>query len=219
VLFLGDLLDYDTRGLEVVELAFQMVQDGRAISLRGNHEKKITNWVIQERGAGFRGTVSHGNDYTTNMLKSMSAGKRAKWESKFLGLVDMSPDWIQLDKFMFAHAAVHHSMWDDMLFRASKNSKQESFAMYGETSGKFVDGFPEPLYNWVETIPPRHIAVVGHAVLSPDEPVMKQGKGGKAIFLDTGSSKEVDGVQGHLSWMDLTIDVKGKVAFDAFGRE
>ena len=219
LLFLGDLVDYDVRGIEVVERVYQMVQNGRAISLRGNHEKKMANWVIQERGEGFRGTLTHGNDFTSNVLKGMSPGNRAEWETKFLSLVNLSPDWIQLDRFLFAHGAVHHSMWDNTLFRATKNSKQESLALYGETSGKFIDGYPERLYDWVETIPARHTAVVGHAVISTDGPATKQGVGGKAIFLDTGSSKEIDGVQGHLSWMDLELDVHADVSFIGFGRE
>ena len=97
--------------------------------------------------------------------------------------------------------------------------------MYGETSGKFIGGYPERLYNWVETVPSRYTAVVGHAVLSTDGPVTKQGQGGKAIFLDTGSSKEISdynegtSVKGHLSWMDLELDAHANVKFVSFGRE
>ena len=219
LLFLGDLLDYDVRGIEIVERTYKLIQHGRAISLRGNHEKKIANWVVRERGEGFEGNITHGNDFTVNVVKAMTPARRAAWEAKFLSLVNLSPDWIALGRFMFTHAAVHHSIWGDTLFRADRNSKREAMSLYGETTGKTVNGFPERLYNWVDDIPPRHTAVVGHAALSTDAPVIKENdKGGKAIFLDTGSSKEIDGVQGHLSWMDLTL-TKGNVLFDAFGRD
>jgi len=220
LLFLGDILDYDVQGLRLIEWVYKLVQNGRAITIRGNHEKKIANFVVKERGAGFEGSISHGNESTVNMLKGMLPARRVVWEQMFLALVDLSPDWIQLGRFLFVHGAAHRSIWDDTLFRAEKDSKREAWAMFGETTGKLTaDGFPERLYNWVDDVPARHTAVVGHAVLSTDAPVTKMNdKGGKAVFLDTGSSKEVDGIQGHLSWMDLTLDGRN-VTFDAFGRD
>ena len=98
--------------------------------------------------------------------------------------------------------------------------------MYGETSGVFKNGYPERLYNWVDRIPPRHRVVVGHAVLSVDAPVEKKGdEGGSAIFLDTGSSKDItfdngniEPQRGHLSWLDFTIDSRG-LLMKEYGRE
>lgn len=219
LLFLGDLLDYDPRGVEIVRRVSRMVREGRAISLRGNHEKKIATWVVQERGDGFRGRVSSGNDATVNVVKAMTPGQRSRWEADFLSLVEMSPDWIQFDNWLFAHGAGHARMWNNFLFRAHKNSSLESFAMYGQTTGKYVNGYPERIYDWVDEIPARHNVMVGHAVLSTDEPVTMHGKlGGTAIFLDTGSSKEIDGVHGHLSWADFDLSSTGMV-LRKFGRE
>ena len=66
---------------------------------------------------------------------------------------------------------------------------------------------------------------MGHSILSVEEPVINIGtNGGKAVFLDTGSSKDLDGVPGHLSWMDFKL-VPGKggrraaIHFVDFGRE
>ena len=227
LLFLGDLRDYDSRGIVVVERVLEMVRVGRAISLRGNHEKKIVNWAEKERTpGGFQGSVSHGNDATVNVVKAMTPTQRVAWETKLIALVDLSPDWLLLDRVMFAHGAVHHSMWEDSIFRAPKNSRQESLAMYGETTGKFEKGFPVRVYNWVDKIPARHTAMVGHAILSFDEPVGKVGKeGGTAVFLDTGSSKHEDrdddtvGRKGHLSWADFSLGGKGQMTFQSFGRE
>ena len=229
LIFLGDILDYDVRGIRLIEWVYSLVQYGRAITIRGNHEKKIVNFVVKERGAGFEGNISHGNEATVNMLKGMLPARRVAWEQKLLALVDLSPDWIELGRFLFVHGAAHHSIWGDTLFRVEDESKRMAMAMFGETTNKLVGGYPERLYNWVDTVPARHTAVVGHAVLSPEHPVTKTNdKGGKAIFLDTGSSKDVDVIEGvaqdpvirgHLSWMDLTISDKGSVTFDAFGRD
>ncbi|GAG56678.1 unnamed protein product, partial [marine sediment metagenome] len=220
LIFLGDILDYDVRGIRLIEWVYKMVQTGRAITIRGNHEKKIANWVVKERGAGFEGNISHGNDFTVNMVKGMLPARRVAWEQRLLALVDLSPDWIMLGRYLFVHGAAHRSIWGDTLFRAENESKRMAMAMFGETTGKLAaNGFPERLYNWVDDVPARHTAVVGHAVLSTDGPVTKTNdRGGKAIFLDTGSSKVIDGVQGYLSWMDLTL-TKGNVLFDAFGRD
>ncbi len=227
LLFLGDLVDYDSRGIEVVRRLVALMRDGRATSLRGNHEKKIFNWIMGERGDGFRGTISHGNDATVNVVKAMSGADRAKWEQTFIAMVEMSPDWIQIGRWLFTHGAAHHTMWDNELFRSPKNSKIESFAMYGETSGKFSNGYPERLYNWIDKIPPRHRVVVGHAVLSVDEPVTKEGPGGHAIFLDTGSSKDITfdngnvepARRGHLSWLDFNLDKGLGIIMKGGGRE
>ena len=222
LLFLGDIVDYDARGVEIAERVADMVRKGRAISLRGNHEKKIAAWVIGERGEGFRGRVSHGNDATVNVVKAMTPGRRAEWEQNFLTLVDLSPDWVQIENWLFVHGAAHRTMWDDTLFRAPKNSKLESFALYGQTSGEFVNGYPVRLYDWIDEIRPRHYVMVGHAILSPDAPVEKQGKmGGRAIFLDTGSSKNFEDDPkrpGHLSWADFELRPSGFV-FREFGSE
>lgn len=214
-LFLGDLLDYDPHGLHVVERVLDMVRRGKAISLRGNHEKKIANIVTKERTPeGFRGRISHGNDATINVLKAMRASKRAQWEADFLSLVEMSPDWIEMGRWMFVHGAAHPSIWGNTIFRAHRESKAEVMAMFGETTGEFKDGFPVRIYDWVDTVPARHHVVVGHAILSTEAPVEKVGElGGRATFLDTGSSKE-----GHLSWMDFEVH-ETDLRFLDFGRE
>ena len=223
LLSLGDIVDYDSRGVEIAERVAAMMRSGRMATLRGNHEKKIAAWVMGERKPeGFGGRISHGNDATVNVVKAMSGGRRAEWEQNFLTMVDLSPDWIQIDNWLFVHGVAHWTMWDETLFRAPKNSRQESFALYGETSGEFVNGYPVRLYNWIDKIRPRHYVMVGHAILSPDAPVEKQGEqGGRAVFLDTGSSKNFEddpARPGHLSWADFELRDSGLV-FRAYGRE
>lgn len=222
LLSLGDIVDYDPRGVDIVREMVRRMRAGTAACIRGNHEKKIATWVTQERGKGFGGRISHGNEVTVSRVKGMQPGERARWEQDFLTMVDLSPDWIQIDNWLFVHGAGHYTMWGNTLFRAPKNSKQESFALFGETSGEFVNGYPERLYNWIDTVPARHVVMVGHAILSPDAPVEKTGAdGGRAIFLDTGSSKNFNDDPerpGHLSWADFSLRGSGLV-FEEFGQE
>ena len=210
-LFLGDIVDYGSGTLRTADAVQALVRQGEALSLRGNHERKIFNFVVQERGDGFRGTITHGNDVTTGMLKAADPRFRNEWEERFISLVDLSPDWVQIGSdHLFVHAASHRRMWDNPVFRAARNSSLESNALYGQTTGETDPntGFPERLYDWVDEVPAGKTVTVGHAILSVDDPVVKRGNaGGTAVFLDTGSSKEEDrtGRPGKMSWSDFEI--------------
>lgn len=207
-LFLGDVVDYGPGTLEAIEIVHHLMRYGRALNLRGNHEDKIYRYVTQERGDGFRGTIGRGNDVTVNMMKSLGDRGRFKWEQKFLDVFEMSRDWIQLGRdWLFVHAAGHPDMWENPVHRVPKNTEIATFALYGQTDGtKGPDGFPIRCTDWVDDIPQGKNVVVGHSVLSVDDPVVMTGEeGGRAIFLDTGSSKEFNGRPGKLSWMDISI--------------
>jgi predicted kinase len=223
LLFLGDIVDYDPRGIEALETVHNLITTGRAAMVRGNHEKKI--WRIIEQiflgGGTFSGQISHGNEVTISRLKAMNNTQRERWIRKFQTVVELSPDWIQIgEDWIFAHGAATPRMWDETLFRAHKNSKEESFAMYGETTGEFEGGYPVRIYDWVEKIPPGKNAMVGHAVLSTEKPVIKRGaEKQRAFMLDTGSSKEIDGVKGHLSWADFEFFQERKLIIKGLGGE
>ena len=227
-IFLGDIVDYGVGTLKAAEIVSDLVMSGEAACIRGNHERKINNYIVQERGDGFRGVLTHGNDMTTNQLQALSQGARLGWEERMLALVEASADWIQIgDDILLTHGAGHPRMWDNTIHRANRNSSLESYALYGKTTGKTdpVTGFPERDTSWVDEIGSRKTVIVGHSVLSVATPVILNGtQGGKAVFLDTGSSKDLDGDPGHLSWMDFSITPgkRGKVAqvkLIEFGRE
>lgn len=206
LLSLGDVIDYGSNTLKAAAWMYELVSRGEAIMIRGNHERKIANWITQERQkkGSFRGRLSHGNDVTTNQLLAMDTSKRVYYENAILRLVDLSPDWIMIGNMMFTHGAVHHRMWGNTLFRPNQNSALESYSLFGETTGQTdpTTGFPIRKYDWVHEIEAGHEAVVGHAILDREAPVVLRGrKGGNAVFLDTGSGKE----GGKLSWMDYEI--------------
>jgi len=222
-IFLGDVVDYGKHTLETAHIVSDMVRSGKAIMLRGNHEKKITNFIVGTQNGKFRGRLSHGNTITVEQLESMTPDDRASWESMFLGLMDISPDHIQIGhEWMFAHGAVDPWMWGDSIFRLPKNSKLESMAMFGQTTGEFVDGYPVRLDEWVDELAEHQTAVVGHSIHSVEKVTVMNGANlGTAIMLDTGASKSKDDVAGHLSWADLSIvpdeNEKPVLTFKSFG--
>jgi hypothetical protein len=61
----------------------------------------------------------------------------------------------------------------------------------------------------VEKIPHDLTVVVGHDIRGLTPTVQENSKGGKAIFLDTGSSKFVGDVPGHISTLDLKVTLGG----------
>lgn len=209
-IFLGDVVDYGVDTLACADMAWSLVSRGEAAMIRGNHERKIARFVETERAAGWQGIATHGNNVTINQLKAMNPSDRVAWEERFLGLVEASPDWIQIgDRLILTHGAVHPRMWNNPLFRAPRASSLESHALYGQTTGEKDEktGFPVRKYDWVEELPFGSIAVVGHAVRSVESPFLQRGEaGGTAVFLDTGSSKVIEEQgPGHLSWMNMAI--------------
>lgn len=206
-IFLGDVVDYGNASWDCVIHVQDMVSLSQGFMIRGNHEKKIANFILKERTPkGFQGKLSHGNEITVNQLKAMSPTGRARVENIFINLVDHASDHLILSdhirKYMFVHGACHLSMWNINLHRLHKNSTAETYAMYGQTTGKFDDnGYPERIYDWVDDIPSGNVVVCGHDIRSTDAPVIVHGaNNGKAVFLDTGCSKG-----GNLSVMDFNI--------------
>lgn len=250
MLFLGDIVDYATETLEAADMVGNLIFRGEAVSILGNHEKKILKWIINERirgifanddrcdaanlereialqsgitltdhevmdliGPGYQGHLSEGNDVTVNQLKAMSREDRLKWETRFIGMCALMPHTIRMPRYFFTHGAALPSMLDTTEFRFCPDSTEESFAVFGQTTGKHINGFPERIYDWVDEIPPRQTVVVGHDCRQ-SFPLIHAGKeGGRAIFLDTGSSKpdRLDGA--CLSGMVLEIDNRKKIGF------
>jgi protein phosphatase len=230
MVMLGDIVDYAPDTLETANAASEVIFNGDGISIMGNHERKIHTWITQERNQwwylrdengmprepqdvktgmfqrnkGFTGKLSEGAMVTVNQVKAMLPRDRLVWETRFLGLCSTMPHYIRFPQYFFTHGAATPKMLDATAFRFHPKSREESFAMYGETTGEYVNGFPERIYDWVEEIPGRTTVVVGHDCRSDGLPLIQHGKaGGRAIFLDTASSKTDRLPNGHLSGMSL----------------
>jgi protein phosphatase len=214
LLFLGDIVDYDPGTLTAADIVADLIFQGEAASIFGNHERKIFRWVTQERRDGFTGNLSSGNDVTVNQLKAMLPGERLRWETRFLGMCAQMPHTIRVPRYFFTHGAANPEMLTTDQFRFAPRSTEESLAVFGETTGELINGFPRRIYPWVENIPPRQTVVVGHDCRKQTHPLIVTGAaGGRAIFLDTGSSKPDRFPEGRLSGMILDIEDKKKIGF------
>lgn len=223
VIFLGDIVDFGEHSWECADLVYQMVSCGKASMVRGNHDRKMHRYLTQMlAGQEFTGQITHGMDISTEQLANMPVVKRNRVASNYIALVEQSVDWIELGDWLFVHAAAHRSMFGNTLSRASGGSYLETMCLYGETDGTTNDrGFPNRTYEWVEKIPDSKNVCVGHQIMSLMEPeVRRTPSGGRVVFLDTGSSKDIDGVSGFLSFWDMEIDSDTLVGDTTnFGRE
>ena len=164
---------------------------------------------------GYKGTASHGNAVTFNQIKAMDPVSRLHFETRYRGLVENTPTHMVITaengKFGLVHGAMRAKLFDEDVFRLTEdvNGRDWDLAMFGQTvKGETIisshDGrtYPKRFYGWVDDLPARHTVIVGHDVRSREAPLVQtNSNGGRAIFMDTGSSKG-----GIVSWMDMEIE-------------
>jgi hypothetical protein len=206
ILFLGDVLDYGKDSLNTTMTAYNLVMSGEAELLRGNHEKKIFRVVSQNTNEPSSMVLSDSNKVTIDALNALPDRDKDIWVNRFKSLYIRSRNHIISSTFAFTHGAVHEDLWS--VKTKTVTGRLEEFCLFGEVDKvvvKTTDGYPNRIYNWVDTIPSGHMAIVGHDIRSVSVPLIQQGKlGGQAIFLDTGCSKT-----GHLSTLDIKFPKVG----------
>lgn len=204
LLFLGDIIDYGYFNLTVFDVVYELVRTGKAHIIWGNHERKLDRWLNADFGRCFKGVIGQGLAMTVNEIEeAMTASPLFKEQflAKWRFLAANSRQHFILGNFMFTHGAATKEMWD-MLNKHTLYGEHQNMAYFGQvdkTIPNRKDGLPNRIYQWVNDIPTDKIVVVGHDPRDKNKPmVVVNPTGGKAIFLDTGSSKG-----GKLSFMVL----------------
>jgi len=196
IIQLGDLVDYGSQPIEVVELMLDLVKQGRARIVRGNHDLRVHNaltWKFDETSE-----------------EPLAAARK-----EFLDLYRYMETYIAINKTYFTHAAFDSSFWTGN----RSNKVQETF-LYGQVNKdlpkvQFANNwYYRRVYDWCNSVPLGKTAIVGHD-RSPmmSEPsydaninevfVYKNPHNGKVIFTDTGAGKG-----GHLS--GAILDTSGQ---------
>lgn len=191
VLQLGDLIDDGPDSAGVLRMMFDLIDTGRGLFLLGNHERKLARWL---RGEAIRPGPK---------LEATRASLDDALAARALHEIARAPVWLRRDHRVFVHAAFHRAMLDDAPPPDGLGPAGPvlSRALFGQVTGRTrADGFPERVLHWVDQIPGDVTVYVGHDQRSTDgRPyVLHNGRGGTAVFLDTGAGKG-----GHLSWIDL----------------
>lgn len=167
LIFVGDLVDRGPNSPEVLRLVMDMVDQGLAYCVSGNHDDKLHRMLL-----GHNVQVRHGLELTVAQLEPYDAAFRTRVKD-FLGTL---PHHLILDegRLIIAHAGLEERLH-------GKNSKGvRALCLYGPTSGgKDEKGLPIRL-DWAAEYCGKAIVVYGHT------PVHEPGWRNNTINIDTG---------------------------------
>ena len=166
-IFVGDLVDRGPKIPEVLRLVMNMVEDGTAFCVPGNHDMKL---IRKLKGRDVQ--LTHGlADSIEQLDRETPEFKQAV--VKFLD--DLVSHYLFDDgKLVVAHAG----MKEEMQGRGS--GKVRDFALYGETTGE-TDEYGLPVrYNWAAEYRGKALVVYGHTPVAEPEWL------NRTINIDTG---------------------------------
>ncbi|MEM7483188.1 MAG: polynucleotide kinase-phosphatase [Acidobacteriota bacterium] len=156
LVFVGDLVDRGPHTPEVLRLAMDAVDAGRAICVPGNHDVKLLKAL---RGAKVQ--LKHGLDLSLQQLDD----ERPEFRERVVEFLRSLISHYELDdgRLVVAHAG----MREDMQGRAS--GAVRAFALYGETTGE-TDEFGSPVrHDWAREYRGSATVVYGHTPVPEPE--------------------------------------------------
>ncbi|TCR65748.1 polynucleotide kinase-phosphatase [Bosea sp. BK604] len=165
--FVGDLVDRGPRVADSLRLVMDMVEDGVALCVLGNHEAKLEKWL-----AGREVKAAHGLQASIDDLAGQSDAFRARAKAFIGGLV--SHYLLDRGRLAVAHAGIK----EEMQGRASGTIR--GFCLFGETTGE-IDEFGLPVrQNWAAEYRGKTKVVHGHT------PVVEAAWLNNTLCIDTG---------------------------------
>ena len=165
--FLGDLVDRGPGVARVIRLVMDMVRDGTALCVAGNHESKL---VRKLRGRNVQ--ISHGLAESLEQLEMEPPEFRQQADAFLDGLI--SHYVLDDGNLVVAHAGMKPE------YQGRASARVRDFCLYGETTGE-TDEFGLPVrYNWAAEYRGRAAVVYGHT------PVAEPAWLNNTINIDTG---------------------------------
>ncbi len=165
--FVGDLVDRGPGVARVIRLVMDMVGDGTALCVAGNHESKL---VRKLRGRNVQ--ISHGLAESLEQLETEPTEFRQQAEAFLDGLI--SHYVLDDGNLVVAHAGMKPE------YQGRASARVRDFCLYGETTGE-TDEFGLPVrYNWAAEYRGRAAVVYGHT------PVAEPAWLNNTINIDTG---------------------------------
>ena len=166
-IFLGDLVDRGPNSPGVLRLVMDMVDDGIAICVPGNHEIKL-----QKKLSDKNVKMTHGLAETMEQL----AGESEMFISRVKSFIARMISHYVLDegRLVVAHAGMKES------YQGRGSGAVRSFALYGETTGE-TDEYGLPVrYDWASEYRGDAMVIYGHT------PVVQTEWLNNTICIDTG---------------------------------
>lgn len=159
-IFVGDLVDRGPRCLDVVKIVYNMVKNGSALCVPGNHDMKFMRKL---RGKDVQ--ITHGLAQTLAEVEALPAEHKEQFCKEAMDFLDDLVSHYMLDggKLVVAHARLKQEM------QGRGSGQVRDFCLYGETTGE-SDEFGLPVrYNWAAEYRGPAAVVYGHTpVLEPE---------------------------------------------------
>jgi protein phosphatase len=158
--FVGDLVDRGPRVLDVVRIARNMVQEGHALCVPGNHDIKLLRKL---RGKNPR--MTHGLAESWSEIEALPDDVRAPLCREMADFLDGLVSHYVLDngRLVVAHAGMKEAL------QGRGSGKVREFALYGETTGE-TDEFGLPVRcNWAAEYRGSAMVVYGHTPVPEPE--------------------------------------------------
>lgn len=166
--FVGDLVDRGPRVLDSVGLVRELMAQGRAFCVQGNHDDKFARWL-----AGNRVTISHGLDTSiADVQASLDSAQREELRRFLTSL----PTHVILDggQLVVAHAGIR----EHMIGRSGDHVRV--FTLYGDVTGE-KDSYGLPVRrDWAANYSGKATIVYGHT------PIPKPEWKNRTLNIDTG---------------------------------
>ena len=151
--FLGDLVDRGPRVLDTVRLVANMVRNGSALCVPGNHDVKLVRAL---RGKNVR--IAHGLAASLAEFDAVPEEARASLRAEVAEFLDGLVSHYMLDggDLVVAHAGLKEEL------QGRGSGRVREFALYGETTGE-TDEFGLPVrHDWASEYRGRAAVVYGH---------------------------------------------------------
>lgn len=160
VIFLGDLSDRGPRSLDSAILAMNMVENGHALFVPGNHDRKLVRFL-----KGAKVMVAHGMETTAAELSALTDADRARFSRRFTSFYDGAPPYLVIDegRLVAAHAGIEESM----IGRLSR--RIVDFTLFGDPTGEYTPEGRPIRRDWAMEYRGSALVTYGHTPVPQPE--------------------------------------------------
>ncbi len=178
---LGDLVDRGPDSPGALRCMRRLVEAGKGLFLRGNHDDKLFRALSGRR-------IARDAELARTLEQLHAAADGRALEDWFRAIYPEMPFVLRLGDTVL----VHGGLLPDMLPPADAfRRRQRALALYGETTGeRDCAGKPVRLYRWLDALPAGLLVIAGHDPLSDEILYLREGRqGARLLHLDSGAGR------------------------------